>query len=80
MPVVRLPPLVRAAQRLAPRLCFVVARWGAYCFGGGGNGSRAGSGLILARIALGDVGLMIEGIGGSRRPQRVGADFKAELR
>jgi hypothetical protein len=25
---------------------------GAYCFGGGGNGSRTGSGLILARIAF----------------------------
>jgi len=43
-------PLVRAAQRLAGRLCAVVARGGAYCFGGGGgNGSRAGSGLILPR-------------------------------
>jgi len=42
-------PLVRAAQRLAGRLCAVVARGGACCFGGGVNGSRAGSGLILPR-------------------------------
>ena len=50
--VYRVPPLVQAAQRPAPRLCFVVARGGEYCFGGGGNGSRTGSGLILARIAF----------------------------
>src|SRR5437588_1929385 len=43
---------VRAAQRPARRLCFAVARGDAYCFGGGGNGSRTGSGLILARMAF----------------------------
>jgi len=46
------PPLVRAAQRPARRLCFAVARGGACGFGGGGSGSRTGSGLILARIAF----------------------------
>jgi hypothetical protein len=46
------PPLVRAAQRPARRLCFAVARGGACGFGGGGGGSRTGSGLILARIAF----------------------------
>jgi hypothetical protein len=40
------------AQRPAPRLCLAVARGGAYVFGGGGDGSRTGSGLILARIAF----------------------------
>jgi len=39
-------------QRGERRLCFAVARGGAYCFGGGGNGSRTGSSLIFARIAL----------------------------
>ena len=34
------------------RLLAAVARGGAYCFGGGGDGSRTGSGLILARIAF----------------------------
>jgi hypothetical protein len=39
--------------RLAPlRPSFALARGGAYCFCGGGNGSRTGSGLILARIAF----------------------------
>jgi hypothetical protein len=33
-------------------LCLAVTRGGAYCFGGGGNGSRTGSGLILARMAF----------------------------
>jgi hypothetical protein len=43
-----------AGQLSAParRLCLAVARGGAYGFGGGGNGSRTGSGLILARIAF----------------------------
>jgi hypothetical protein len=45
-------PYVRAAQRPAGRLCFAVARGGAYCFGAEGNGSRIGSGLILARITF----------------------------
>jgi len=50
-PVYRVRPVVRAIQRPARRLCLAVARGGAYGFGGG-NGSRAGSGLILARIAF----------------------------
>jgi hypothetical protein len=33
-------------------LSATVARGGAQHFGGGGRGSRAGSGLILARIAF----------------------------
>jgi hypothetical protein len=40
------------AQRPPRRLCLAVARGGANCFGGGGNGSRTGSGQNLARIAL----------------------------
>jgi hypothetical protein len=37
---------------LSPLLFAALARGGAYCFGGGSRGSRAGSGLILARIAF----------------------------
>jgi hypothetical protein len=44
---------VWAAQRPARRLCFALARGGAYCFGGGGNGSRTGS---LAAAAGGGQG------------------------
>jgi hypothetical protein len=39
-------------HRPPSRLCRTVALGGSYRFGGGGSGSRTGSGLILARIAL----------------------------
>ena len=38
---------------VTPRLCFAVARGGAYCFSGGGKGARTASGLIFERIAFG---------------------------
>jgi len=34
------------------RLLAAVARGGAYCFGGGGDGSRTGSGLIFGKDRL----------------------------
>ena len=41
---------------------------------------RANVGVAEPLLHLSDVGLVIERIGGGRRPQRVGADFEAELR
>jgi hypothetical protein len=46
------PAAISSAQRLYRCLLAAVARGGADCFGGGGNGSRTGSGRSLARIAF----------------------------
>jgi len=42
---------------------------------GGGN-----VGVAEPLLHLGDVGLVVERVGGGRRSQRMGADLKAELR
>ena len=53
---------------LGPRLAVIVDA-------GGGD-----VGVAEPLLDLGDVGLVVERIGGGRRPQRMGADLEAELR
>ena len=45
-----------------------------------GDAGGGDVGVAEPLLNLGDVGLMIEGVGGGRRPKRVGADLKGELR
>jgi hypothetical protein len=40
---------------------------------------RGDVGVAEPLLHLGDVGLMVEGIGGGRRAERVGADLEADL-
>jgi hypothetical protein len=55
--------------------CFSLSSRRAASYAGGGD-----VGVAEPFLNLGDVGLMIERVGGGRRAQRMGADRKAELR